>query len=89
MNVYGNIKELIGNTPIVELTKFSLPQGVRLFAKLEYFNPGGSVKDRLGVELIRAAEESGQLQPAARLSNRLREIRGLAWLWRPSGLNTA
>lgn len=63
MNVYGNIKELIGNTPIVELTKFSLPQGVRLFAKLEYFNPGGSVKDRLGVELIRAAEESGQLQP--------------------------
>lgn len=63
MNVYRNVKELIGHTPIVELTQFPLPQGVRLFAKLEYFNPGGSVKDRLGLELIRAAEASGQLQP--------------------------
>ncbi|QOS97761.1 cysteine synthase A [Brevibacterium sp. JNUCC-42] len=63
MKVYRNIKELIGNTPIVELTQFALPEGVRLFAKLESFNPGGSVKDRLGVELIRNAEESGQLQP--------------------------
>ncbi|MGG3885542.1 cysteine synthase A [Brevibacillus panacihumi] len=63
MNVYRNVKELIGNTPIVEITQFELPQGVRLFAKLEYFNPGGSVKDRLGMELIRAAEESGELKP--------------------------
>ncbi|MGE5702453.1 MAG: cysteine synthase A [Clostridia bacterium] len=63
MKIYHSVKELIGNTPIVELTQFELPFGVRLFAKLEYFNPGGSVKDRLGMELIRAAEESGQLQP--------------------------
>lgn len=63
MKVYRNIKELIGNTPIVELTQFALPEGVRLFAKLETYNPGGSVKDRLGVELIRAAEENGQLKP--------------------------
>ena len=63
MNVYRNVKELIGNTPIVEITQFELPQGVRLFAKLEYFNPGGSVKDRLGMELIRAAEEGGELKP--------------------------
>ncbi|KQL46104.1 cysteine synthase [Brevibacillus choshinensis] len=63
MNVFGNVKELIGNTPIVEITQFDLPEGVRLFAKLEYFNPGGSVKDRLGMELIRAAEENGQLKP--------------------------
>ncbi|MGO0063061.1 cysteine synthase A [Brevibacillus fluminis] len=63
MKVYHSVKELIGNTPIVELTQFALPTGVRLFAKLEYFNPGGSVKDRLGVELIRAAEENGQLKP--------------------------
>nr|WP_276531862.1 cysteine synthase A [Brevibacillus invocatus] len=54
---------MIGNTPIVEITQFELPEGVRLFAKLEYFNPGGSVKDRLGMELIRAAEENGQLKP--------------------------
>jgi len=63
VKVYRNIKELIGNTPIVELTQFALPEGVRLFAKLETYNPGGSVKDRLGVELIRAAEENGQLKP--------------------------
>jgi O-acetylserine dependent cystathionine beta-synthase len=63
MKVYHSVKELIGNTPIVELTQFTLPTGVRLFAKLEYFNPGGSVKDRLGVELIRAAEASGELKP--------------------------
>jgi O-acetylserine dependent cystathionine beta-synthase len=63
MQVYRNIKELIGNTPIVEITSFDLPEGVRLFAKLEYFNPGGSVKDRLGIELIRDAEERGVLQP--------------------------
>lgn len=63
MNVYRNVKELIGNTPIVEIAQFDLPKDVRIFAKLEYFNPGGSVKDRLGLELIRAAEESGQLVP--------------------------
>ncbi|MFT9848993.1 cysteine synthase A [Aneurinibacillus sp. REN35] len=63
MQVYSNIKELIGNTPIVEITSFDLPEGVRLFAKLEYFNPGGSVKDRLGIELIRDAEERGVLKP--------------------------
>ena len=63
MNVHSNIKELIGNTPIVEIQSYPLPEGVRLFAKLEYFNPGGSVKDRLGVELIRDAEERGVLKP--------------------------
>jgi O-acetylserine dependent cystathionine beta-synthase len=61
--VYSNVKELIGNTPIVELTQFDLPQGVRLFAKLEFYNPGGSVKDRLGKELIADAERTGKLKP--------------------------
>lgn len=63
VKVYRNIKELIGNTPIVEITQFDLPTGVRLFAKLESYNPGGSIKDRLGIELICAAEENGQLKP--------------------------
>lgn len=61
-NVYTGIKELIGHTPIVELTQFQLPNDVRLFAKLEYYNPGGSVKDRLGIELIEDAESSGRLK---------------------------
>jgi len=62
VKVYKNIHELIGQTPIVELTQFSLPEGVRLFAKLEFMNPGGSVKDRLGQELLREAFESGKLK---------------------------
>jgi O-acetylserine dependent cystathionine beta-synthase len=55
MAVYRSIHEMIGNTPLLELKNFSLPEGVRLFAKLEFLNPGGSVKDRLGMELIEDA----------------------------------
>lgn len=62
MEYYRNVHELIGNTPLMEITQFSLPKGVRLFAKLEFFNPGGSVKDRLGLELIRDAFASGKLK---------------------------
>ncbi|WP_080844814.1 PLP-dependent cysteine synthase family protein [Cytobacillus gottheilii] len=62
MNVYKNIHELIGHTPIVEITQFELPKAVRLFAKLEFMNPGGSVKDRLGQELLHAAFASGELK---------------------------
>jgi cystathionine beta-synthase (O-acetyl-L-serine) len=63
MKFYKNVHELIGNTPLMEITQFSLPEGVRLFAKLEFMNPGGSVKDRLGVELLECALSSGQLKP--------------------------
>ncbi|WP_026563497.1 PLP-dependent cysteine synthase family protein [Bacillus sp. UNC41MFS5] len=62
MKVYKNVHELIGHTPIVEISQFPLPDGVRIFAKLEFMNPGGSVKDRLGVELLQEAFASGKLQ---------------------------
>ncbi|MCD4838574.1 cysteine synthase family protein [Neobacillus sedimentimangrovi] len=62
MKVYKNVHELIGHTPLVEITQFSLPEGVRLFAKLEFMNPGGSVKDRLGMELLHEAFASGKLK---------------------------
>jgi cystathionine beta-synthase (O-acetyl-L-serine) len=62
MKVYQNVHELIGHTPIVEISQFTLPEGVRIFAKLEFMNPGGSVKDRLGLELLREAFESGKLK---------------------------
>jgi cystathionine beta-synthase (O-acetyl-L-serine) len=65
--VFQNIHQLIGNTPIVEINHFSLPEGVRLFAKLELMNPGGSVKDRLGQELLKEAVDSGKLQPGGTL----------------------
>ena len=63
MHYYKSMQELIGHTPLVELTHFDLPEGVRLFAKLELWNPGGSAKDRVGRQMIAAAEQSGQLQP--------------------------
>ncbi|RAK17347.1 O-acetylserine dependent cystathionine beta-synthase [Anoxybacillus vitaminiphilus] len=62
MKVYKNVHELVGHTPVVEITQFPLPDGVHLFAKLEYFNPGGSIKDRLGQELLRDAFETGKLK---------------------------
>ncbi|MFO7173209.1 MAG: cysteine synthase A [Bacillota bacterium] len=63
MTVARSIQELVGNTPMLEITRFDLPPGVRIFAKLESFNPGGSVKDRIGLEMIAAAERTGKLRP--------------------------
>ena len=61
MTVYRSIHEMIGHTPMVELTQFNTPNDVRLYAKLEYLNPGGSIKDRLGLELIDEAFRTGKL----------------------------
>jgi cystathionine beta-synthase (O-acetyl-L-serine) len=61
MTVYRSIHEIIGRTPMVELTQFHMPSEVRLYAKLEYLNPGGSIKDRLGIELIDEAFRTGKL----------------------------
>jgi cysteine synthase len=60
-----NIAELVGNTPLVELPSLleQPAEGARLFAKLESFNPGGSVKDRIGVAMIEAAEAEGRIEP--------------------------
>ena len=57
-----NIAAHVGRTPIVELTRMGT-EGVELFAKLESFNPGGSVKDRIGVSMIEAAERDGLIEP--------------------------
>jgi len=57
-----NIADHIGNTPMVQLTRIS-PEGVELFAKLEMLNPGGSVKDRIGIAMIEAAEAEGIIEP--------------------------
>ena len=57
------MQELIGKTPLVQLTHLDLPEGVNLFAKLELFNPGGSVKDRTGKYMIEDAERKGLLKP--------------------------
>lgn len=63
MKFATGIQQLIGETPLLELTHMDIPNNCRIFAKLEYFNPGGSVKDRLGVSLIEDAERRGVLKP--------------------------
>jgi len=60
---YANILEAIGNTPLVELRNVSPNPRVRIFAKLEGQNPGGSLKDRIAHYMIKAAEQSGELTP--------------------------
>ena len=57
-----NIADHVGRTPMVQLTRIA-PEGVELFAKLEMLNPGGSVKDRIGVAMIDAAEAEGIIEP--------------------------
>src|SRR5436305_11747385 len=59
---YQNILETVGNTPVVRINRLA-PQGVNLFVKIEAFNPLGSVKDRLALGVIEAAEKSGELKP--------------------------
>lgn len=63
--VYGSITETIGDTPIVRLDRLARAEGVKanLFAKLEFFNPISSVKDRIGVSMIEAAEKAGLISP--------------------------
>ncbi len=63
MNIFSSVQDLIGNTPVVEIKHIPIPNNCRIFAKREYFNPGGSVKDRLGMSLIEDAERSGKLLP--------------------------
>ena len=63
--VAENVLQLVGRTPLVALSKYSVWRGLEtpIVAKVEYFNPGGSVKDRIALAMIEAAEASGELQP--------------------------
>lgn len=63
MNYYESMQELIGETPLLKLNHIGVPVGVQLFAKLELYNPAGSVKDRIGKYMIADAEKKGRLKP--------------------------
>ncbi len=62
MEVYMNVREMIGNTPILKLENLGVKEGVNIFAKLELYNPAGSVKDRVGTYMIDDAEKKGLLK---------------------------
>ena len=63
MDVHENLLDLIGDTPLVRLGHIAPPGGAQLLAKVEYLNPGGSVKDRIAVRMVETAERSGALKP--------------------------
>ena len=65
--IYKSTADLIGNTPLFELTNIEKELGLeaKIVAKLEYFNPAGSVKDRIAKEIIEQAEKAGKIKPGA------------------------
>jgi cysteine synthase A len=63
LRVADDIMQLVGETPILQLKRVVLPGAAEIYAKLEYLNPGGSVKDRAAIGMIRLAEEQGRLKP--------------------------
>ena len=63
MDVYMDIHEMIGNTPVIKLNNLGVKKGINIYAKLELMNPAGSVKDRVGAYMIKDAEERGILKP--------------------------
>ena len=65
--IYQDLTALIGNTPLLEVRRIEEAEGLkaRLIVKLEYFNPGGSVKDRIALAMIEDAEQKGLLTPGA------------------------
>ena len=75
MQVHGSLIELVGNTPLVRLRRVTQElsgggAGPQVLAKVEYFNPGGSVKDRIALRMVEAAEASGQLRPGGTIIDR-------------------
>jgi cysteine synthase A len=65
MRIANNVTELIGNTPLVRLNRLTVGAGATVAAKLEFFNPAHSVKDRIGAAMIEAAERDGKLHPGS------------------------
>ena len=77
--VADDITQLVGETPILKLKRIVPAGSAEVYAKLEYLNPGGSVKDRAAIGIIGRAEEQGRLKPGGRLSKRRRGIPGSGW----------
>ena len=63
MKVYSDITQIVGNTPLVKINRITDGAAANVYAKLEFYNPTSTVKDRIGIAMVDAAEASGQLKP--------------------------
>ena len=81
--IYDSLTEIIGNTPRLEVTRIEESEGLkaRVLVKVEYFNPGGSVKDRIALAMIEDAEKRGVLQPGGLIIEPTSGNTGIGLAW--------
>ncbi len=79
--IYDNVTELVGRTPLVRLNRLTEGLDAQVAVKLEFYNPANSVKDRIGVAIIDAAEASGELKPGGTIVEATSGNTGIAWQW--------
>ena len=77
--LYDSVVDTIGNTPCIRINRIA-PKHVRMYVKAEFFNPAGSVKDRLAISIIEGAERRGELKPG-QTSRRPAATPASAWRW--------
>src|SRR3954451_17119263 len=76
--IYDDVTKLVGNTPLVRLNRITGGAGATVVAKLEFYNPASSVKDRIGVAMIDAAEAAGELKPGGTIGGATSATTGTA-----------
>ncbi len=81
MGIYNSITELTGKTPLLRLSRLAASTEANVLAKLEFYNPANSVKDRIGVAIVNAAEEAGALKPGGTIVEATSGNTGIALAW--------
>jgi len=82
MDIKNNILETIGNTPLIKLNKITKDVPGLVLAKVDYFNPGNSIKDRMALKMVEVAEQEGKLKPCGTIISLKVPVEIQEWDWR-------